>query len=784
MNLETNIFPIRNLEKLKDQYRLYRILGLRRNTPDYFTNRDALIRHLNYELQTPCLLLERDDGPHVVIRECRKPVPENVPLVGVTVVLESVGGTLAVDFNDRSREQRAIALRFLNFLLQTPLFSNPKLWQPRSGGAFFTKDPFQSTSGLDLFRGFLPRATETPNGGIGICVDLRTKYVSADSLGLRMTRDNFRRLGEAHCVYKYGSYWLDVRLDDIADVPAGRFPVHESGATSMLSDFVARTCNGSLPAALVSQLKDGSVAYYRNNRGEERSAPTGMCHLVHDTESRLVRQVFHGSIAPPNQRRSAALRFVSDYLAALRIGDVVLSVDRTAQMVTRRLFQMPDLEFGGNTILSVRNTAGAKAVKSGELGAARLALLQQYGVGFFEFTPLSRQLLVLPASIHSGPGRKLLGDLKAAVERLFPHGMGYCPEVVSYEDRGRNIGDTRNAIYAAVKAAAKGGEHALLMLPDRRDHRKRQPDAFSATVVSDLRKLDVVAAMFHTRMTREAYSFQHGHWVHTQRLAGRLRGYLQNLAISKVLLANRRWPFVLATKLNADLVVGIDVKGNTAGFVAVAGGGRVIKSMLTTSKYRERLSRELVRKKLCELVENTVEAGGEPIRKFVVHRDGRVFQSELEGLEDAMKLLTAKGFVAPDVDLTVIEIPKNSFIPLRLFEASQTRDRDFVRNPAVGTYVVTAKDEGFVATTGEPFRHDGTANPLYVRVIRGGLSIEHCLEDVFALSCLAWTRPEDCSRYPITLKLADRFLEESGNPTDEEDEDDWNLDEQEEAILK
>ena len=43
------------------------------------------------------------------------------------------------------------------------------------------------------------------------------------------------------------------------------------------------------------------------------------------------------------------------------------------------------------------------------------------------------------------------------------------------------------------------------------------------------------------------------------------------------------------------------------------------------------------------------------------------------------------------------------------------------------------------------------------------------LADLFALSALTWSRPEDCTRYPITLKLADRFLEYGAAEYDEDE---------------
>src|SRR6516162_997920 len=43
-----------------------------------------------------------------------------------------------------------------------------------------------------------------------------------------------------------------------------------------------------------------------------------------------------------------------------------------------------------------------------------------------------------------------------------------------------------------------------------------------------------------------------------------MNGYLQNVALNKILLTNNFWPFVLATPLHADLTIGIDVKNQTA----------------------------------------------------------------------------------------------------------------------------------------------------------------------------------------------------------------------------
>lgn len=48
------------------------------------------------------------------------------------------------------------------------------------------------------------------------------------------------------------------------------------------------------------------------------------------------------------------------------------------------------------------------------------------------------------------------------------------------------------------------------------------------------------------------------------------------------------------------------------------------------------------------------------------------------------------------------------------------------------------------------------------------MSFEDCLEDIFYLTALAWTKPDDCSRYPITTKINDRRLGEDASEYDED----------------
>jgi argonaute-like protein implicated in RNA metabolism and viral defense len=170
---------------------------------------------------------------------------------------------------------------------------------------------------------------------------------------------------------------------------------------------------------------------------------------------------------------------------------------------------------------------------------------------------------------------------------------------------------------------------------------------------------------------------------------------------------------------------------------------------------------------LIKLIRQAAENRAELIKTILLQRDGRVFDTEVKGAHEAIDQLKKDNVIAQDANLTIIEISKSAPVRFRLFDVSQRGNRDWVENPQIGNYCVLGDTEGYICTTGRAFPHKGTVRPLHIRRIEGSLSIEACLEDVSYLSCLTWTRPEDCSRYPITLKLNDRFLSEEATDYDE-----------------
>jgi argonaute-like protein implicated in RNA metabolism and viral defense len=250
---------------------------------------------------------------------------------------------------------------------------------------------------------------------------------------------------------------------------------------------------------------------------------------------------------------------------------------------------------------------------------------------------------------------------------------------------------------------------------------------------------------------------------------GKLKGYLRNVALTKILLTNERWPFVLASPLHADLTIAIDVQLNTACFAIIGKSGADIHTVQRTSNQKERLSRSQVRQMILDVLRQEMALGRPEIKSIVIQRDGRLFASEIAGIKDAISALKTAGTLPRDASPHFVEIPKKSATPFRVFEVTtRPGGQDTASNPQIGSYYMLTASDGYVCTTGREFYHPGTSNPLHVKYIEGSMSFPKILEDVYALTCLAWTRPEDCTRNPIILKLADIRLREHAGGYDED----------------
>ena len=379
-------------------------------------------------------------------------------------------------------------------------------------------------------------------------------------------------------------------------------------------------------------------------------------------------------------------------------------------------------------------------------------------------------------------GEKFVEDLADTMENFYPQEYRFAPEIITYNDRvKRTFCYQGNAIREALQKHNLLPGHAVIMVHPVKKKNFRDEDELGAMAIQELDDYQIRGAVIHTPTTAKSYVLKKGsnknpkyiqHPRPKQR--GILKGYLQSVVLNKILLNNERWAFVLSTRLHADLIIGIDVKNNTAGITVISSNGIKIQSFCHKSSQKEQLTSEQIEKWLGEIITDIVNSmtskNLKPLRHIVIHRDGKTWESELKGAKVLFKNLKNNGTLNAEASLTIVEIPKNPLAPMRFFDIVENQNGDIsIDNPQIGLYEVLDENEGFVCTTGRAFPRAGTVEPLCVKRLCGELTMEQCLEDVFYLTALALTKPDDCSRFPLSIKLNDRALTDAATKYNEDE---------------
>lgn len=771
MTLESNVFRIINADALSSKYRLYRIKGLDNAPDEHYQNRQAIIKKLSFSLMSPVTIIEREGLYFLVIQSGSKAPPASMSVTRTVVTFEACDGEIVLNFAVRSPENDGICLRFLDFWIQGVLFASTEFWQPSAGKSFFRKSSEMLNDDLVKHTGFAVRAVITPDNFLGLCVDATSKTIGIHPLPSRLSRDEFSTKWKGQTfVYRFGHKWYEIQAIGLSDQTVTEYIIPDTKTT--LLDYTVQKCRKPIPDELAEVAHDASILLYFSNRDETKSAIAPLCYPVYGTSYGQAGQQHGHTILRPDKRRELIHQFVRENLRNLRLGNSPVLLDTRPEEVEPRMFLVPDVRFGNNKVLSVRSTANTQHVSLDALGQTRLALLKDKAVGFYTRDPLQRQYLILPQSVADSYGDQFIDDLKRAMGDLFPH--PYDPVLVTYNDRtAKTFAKQGNAILDAVKSECTKPGYAVVMVHRTTDGKAGSEDQLAAMVIRKLYEHDpqIYAAVIHSDVGRECYSQPVGNTSYAVRpeKRGKLAGYLRMVAINKVLLTNQRWPFVLETRLNADLTIGLDVKHHTVGLVVVGSNGgdiQVLPPKKSTGK--EKLSERRMQAYLVEAIRLAAKQRPASLKTILLQRDGRIFETEIKGAHAAVEQLKREQVLPSDATLTIIEISKSAPVRLRLFDVTLKGSRPTVENPQVGNYCIINETEGYLCSTGRAFPHKGTVRPLHVRRIEGPLSIQECLEDVFYLTCLTWTRPEDCSRNPVSMKLNDRFLAEVATDFDQD----------------
>lgn len=761
-----NLFDIGNLGELEMRYRLLEVRGL----PDgehFDKSVTRLSRSLSYQLRQPVALVRRSSG-------CAVALPAAALLPELEQRLMPYVATLVPDDREYSarldrldENTTPVALAFLRFALNAPLWRHPSLWQ--SGHACYRKRSLNASdagASVDVYPGFVWSVVAREGGQLALAVDTRARYVERIWLSERVSGGNLSTYYRRSCLYHFGHQWYLVQLwgKTGLSIAEQRFQVAATGEVADVYTYTRQRWAGNPPPWITALDPQGQAILYRQAGSEqERHGALALCKLTLTTAESDARGLHRQSIMEPVLRFQRVTAIVQEFFQDVRLGDQRVRIATAPLEVPRRVFALPAQRFGADRVVAVGPQTHATvtdAVTLEELGRRRLELVLDPSIGPLDDMPFDAQHIFLPESAPRAINEDFARWLELTMRRVSGRNE-YTLQRILYDDRAAT--SLPRQVAAVEDALRRNGitrGYGVLVLP--------------AAARRDLHNFIKRKLWPHVQLQCATAAGIARHYVSTPpnapaRVApgqeGKLRSYVLNCALG-LMAVNRKWLWSLAAPLHYDVYIGIDVLNQMAGFTFLYGRGEHLmfhnypctqKERLTTAQIRQIIGRHL-RDDLANL-------GLQP-RSIVVHRDGRSFRSELNGLEAAVRDLKRDGVLPPDVVVGVVDVRKSTADNVRLAVGPRLNT---LQNPTVGGYYVLTPQQGVVCTTGRPFAMPGTAKPLTAQIASGPLDIAWVLEDLFALSQLVFTAPDKCARLPVTLKLADDFLEPIAGATNDDE---------------
>lgn len=777
---ETNVYIIENLQDLNLKYRLYSVKGIPIDSEEYHQNKQFLVDKLSRTTRSPCICFTKDNETFIAQPDNHPELPKTFDVVRATAKIEILPELQNLDFTDLREQDVSIALRFLNFWLQNPLHRNPSLWQPQSGYPFYQKKPDhnfrRNSEDIDLYRGFIFRVVALPNSKIGICIDTRSKYVARHPLPTNIANNDFRKIKGSNCLYQYGDYWYEIRIAGLNNLKCQEVLLPDG---TNLFDNVHKMAGNYKTPELMALPRDCSVLIYYTKHNEPRNMPSGLCKLTYRTNHPQIKRYHHLTIKPPAVRHSEITFIVDNYFRNLKVGDTTIKLSDKPYLVNETIIDFPDIEFGNNVVLSSTNRPNAISCDFRQFGSKKKELLYSSFAGFHVKKPFDRQYIIMPRSIYNSYGTQFINDIDEEIKRSFPDNISNTFSIIpiTYDDSvQKSVYNLGKVILNAVDGECLKSGYGVVMIPTIPSKKLGKEDILANLVMREMRLRGLFMTVIHTKTLEQSYDSVSGQdgekeWklVMDTKQQGKYKGYVKNVVLNKILLLNSFWPFVLKTPLHADVTIGIDVKNNFAGFTIIYKTGRNTRFFWSESGQKERLSKKYISVKIIELLKSEKKSFPNPIRKVVIHRDGTLYPSERAGIENALQKLAEDGVIESDYSCDFIEIRNTSRTPFRLFSViTPTGSHNkVVQNPRIGTYV-PFRNEAFICNTGYPYGHKGSTNPLHAIKVDGPTDFDTLVRDVFYLANLTWTKVDDCSRDPLTIKLTDVRLREIGGEYDED----------------
>jgi hypothetical protein len=772
-----NLYPVANQDDLRISYRLVEVdgeLGVSSDDPDLAVrNLNLLAKKVAFGQELPVAIIRGGDKPLLAIAADHPIEPSEYQLTPHVVSLQPQDEVHSVTLSNLDEVTRPIALSFLGWELRGHLYKRKDLWR-RTSNTFLRKRPV-NVDGLrrdfDVYGGFSPRFVFV-NGLLHVAVPV--VYCYTDSRWADEAFDNreIQRLAGRRMLYHFGPQLYPVKFQKRTGKTLRMQQFCPEG-TNTIANVYDWTVEKLGHAPTGRQLDPDSPAIQYRNVGneEERYGALSLCKLMLSNDDPRVARSRREYQRNPKQRIESANGIVKTILTGLSLSGTVLKFDTGPRHAAAKHFDYPEIRFGNGRVMHVSRTPTSGSVLLKDLPRTRVAMLEDEKVGFAVLSELDDQVLIAPRSLSVA----VLNDLKCRIEARVSSFIRrpYTLQLVRYNDENkRTLREQVKAVVDSLNQFDIRGGRGVLVLPSH-----SQPDLHNYIKKSLRERVQFqcmsaakLCSFYPSSGNENKYTNGTGH-PHRNgpnqaiRLypESKFRSYLLNTVMG-LMIVNRQWPWVLKKPTHYAAYIGLDVLDHTAAFTFFYEGGAVCAMRDQQSSHKEKLSRELVAKLIYDGLTQDFPDLDEPPRSVVLRRDGRLFESEWLGFQDAIQKLMADGLLASDALTGAVEIPKQYSYGIRLVESGSNG----LQNPELGAWEQLTTAEGIVCTTGFPFNIPGTVEPLVVRAVRGNLNVIWVLEDTFGMSQLCWPVPTACMRLPIDLKLCDEHLRAFSGKADED----------------
>jgi len=617
---------------------------------------------------------------------------------------------------------------------------------------------------VDAFRGLKYSVIFLDGANPHLAADIRTRYIGRSALSDCGKEDREGALRE------------HVR----SDAPWERRPtfVRDNGARKITCKF-AGDAPGTIAETVFGEAGESVLSYYQRTYPAVEVRPTDPAAWVQDrpdsaaipcpssrlfpvftTEYAGVRSCSVRPQMTPVERVSSISSFIRE-LGSVSYADRSLRTSQDHYSGPRTVFVPPRLQFGANFTLQIpEGESQGEALDEAIIHWGSRKMPALYAQGPFHFEPVPDPILLYPSSLDRGSREEFIRALSGEIQRQTGRALAFQSQRSYPIGPGQRGGSSLLA--EASKIPAEAGRHLVVVI---------LWDQLKDRVHGDLKEIFKAT---YSQCVTETVAVDVA-----RRSTSRWPSRLRNVALAILTEAGGQ-PWVLTDPLNGDVHIGIDVLFGRVGynFLYDIGGRKVFRESgwaTQGGRAKEAIKRLELSQKLVTGFRKVAASSGR-IRCAVIHRDGRWWPSESQGLKHALAQAKVEGLLDAGFTYVVVEVRKHH-APVRLLTQASEAGRVLLRNPLPGSYLALDDHRLVLATTGRPGTWDSaggrTAGTLLLNVVEsnGAVNLMSIGEDAYKLTHLNWSAPDIELSLPVTIRWADEALRETLQPPDVDTEE-------------